>query len=211
VVAIIAILAAIAVPNFLEAQVRAKVARIKSDMRTLGIGLEAYAIDNNKYLPTYHLGIGIGYGAMSDAQIDAQAWWPPELAGAPLCQDYIDMCGRYMTTPVAYLTNIPHPSPFQVTEWMVQRGYYYYTNIKIGNDGNPTLYDSAFDWVWAMAKWGNENAQWGLMDGGPDGDWFGWPATGEIAGNYDVQIPYDPTNGTVSWGNIFWMGGAKNK
>ena len=35
VVAIIAILAAIAVPNFLEAQVRARVARVKSDFRSL--------------------------------------------------------------------------------------------------------------------------------------------------------------------------------
>ncbi len=35
VVAIIAILAAIAVPNFLEAQVRAKVSRVKNDHRSI--------------------------------------------------------------------------------------------------------------------------------------------------------------------------------
>lgn len=46
VVAIIAILAAIAVPNFLQAQVRAKVSRSKADMRTLVTGIEAYTIDN---------------------------------------------------------------------------------------------------------------------------------------------------------------------
>src|SRR3712207_3721638 len=40
VVAIIAILAAIAVPNFLEAQVRAKVSRAKSDMRTVTVAIE---------------------------------------------------------------------------------------------------------------------------------------------------------------------------
>lgn len=49
VVAIIAILAAIAVPNFLEAQVRAKVSRAKTDMRTLATAIEAYAVDNTKY------------------------------------------------------------------------------------------------------------------------------------------------------------------
>ncbi len=43
VVAIIAILAAIAVPNFLEAQVRAKTARAKSDMRTVTVGLTSTA------------------------------------------------------------------------------------------------------------------------------------------------------------------------
>ena len=49
VVAIIAILAAIAVPNFLEAQVRAKVGRSVSDMRTMVTGLESYAVDHNGY------------------------------------------------------------------------------------------------------------------------------------------------------------------
>ena len=51
VVAIIAILAAIAVPNFLEAQTRAKVSRVLSDMRTVNTALETYKIDNNKYPP----------------------------------------------------------------------------------------------------------------------------------------------------------------
>ena len=50
VVPIIAILAAIAVPNFLEAQVRSKVSRAKSDMRTIKTALEAYRVDNNSYI-----------------------------------------------------------------------------------------------------------------------------------------------------------------
>lgn len=49
VVAIIAILAAIAVPNFLEAQTRAKVSRTKADMRTVATALEAYAVECNVY------------------------------------------------------------------------------------------------------------------------------------------------------------------
>jgi prepilin-type N-terminal cleavage/methylation domain-containing protein len=49
VVAIIAILAAIAVPNFLEAQVRAKVSRVKNDHRTLGTAFESYLVDHNHY------------------------------------------------------------------------------------------------------------------------------------------------------------------
>ncbi len=49
VVAIIAILAAIALPNFLEAQVRAKVPRTKTDLRTMATGMESYAVDNNAY------------------------------------------------------------------------------------------------------------------------------------------------------------------
>ena len=48
VVAIIAILAAIAVPNFLEAQTRAKVTRMESDMRTMAVAIEMYRVDHNK-------------------------------------------------------------------------------------------------------------------------------------------------------------------
>ena len=49
VVAIIAILAAIAVPNFLEAQTRSKVSRSKADIRTQAIAMEAYFVDHNSY------------------------------------------------------------------------------------------------------------------------------------------------------------------
>jgi prepilin-type N-terminal cleavage/methylation domain-containing protein len=49
VVAIISILASIAMPNFLEAQVRARVSRAKADMRTLALGLEIYCVDYGWY------------------------------------------------------------------------------------------------------------------------------------------------------------------
>jgi len=51
VVAIIAILAAIAVPNFLEAQTRSKVSRVKSDLRSVATALQAYSVDFNRYPP----------------------------------------------------------------------------------------------------------------------------------------------------------------
>lgn len=49
VVAIIAILAAIAVPNFLEAQTRAKNSAARADMRSLATAIESYFVDHNKY------------------------------------------------------------------------------------------------------------------------------------------------------------------
>lgn len=52
VVAIIGILAAIAVPNFLNAQIRAKVARAEAEQKTLHTAISAYQIDRNVY-PTY--------------------------------------------------------------------------------------------------------------------------------------------------------------
>lgn len=53
VVAIISILSAIAVPNFLEAQTRSKVSRAKADMRTITTALEAYRTDTNCYPEDY--------------------------------------------------------------------------------------------------------------------------------------------------------------
>ena len=51
VVAIIGILAAIAVPNFLNAQIRAKIGRVQADLRSIATALESYRIDNNKPYP----------------------------------------------------------------------------------------------------------------------------------------------------------------
>lgn len=49
VVAIIGILAAIAVPNFLNAQTRAKIARVMGDHKSIGSALELYALDHNGF------------------------------------------------------------------------------------------------------------------------------------------------------------------
>jgi type II secretion system protein G len=83
VVAIIAILAAIAVPNFLEAQTRSKVSRVKADMRTYATALEAYAVDWNKYPPNTRVGTAM------------YARYAP------------------LSTPVAYMTNALLKDPFK--------------------------------------------------------------------------------------------------
>ena len=49
VIAIIGILAAIAIPNLLNAVQRGKQKRTMSDMRALATAVEAYAVDNNNY------------------------------------------------------------------------------------------------------------------------------------------------------------------
>lgn len=49
VVAIIGILAAIAVPNFMNAQIRAKIARVQSDLKAMATAIEMYRTDNNAY------------------------------------------------------------------------------------------------------------------------------------------------------------------
>ena len=51
VIAIIGILAAIAIPNLLNAVQRGKQKRSMSDMRALATAVEAFAVDNNTYPP----------------------------------------------------------------------------------------------------------------------------------------------------------------
>lgn len=56
VVAIIGILAAIAVPNFMTARLRARIAATESNMKSIGTALEMYAVDHGKYPNTYYPG-----------------------------------------------------------------------------------------------------------------------------------------------------------
>ncbi len=49
VVAIIGILAAIAVPNFVNAQVKAKIARVEADFQAIATAQEIYRLDNNSF------------------------------------------------------------------------------------------------------------------------------------------------------------------
>jgi len=108
VVAIIAILAAIAVPNFLEAQTRAKVARVKNDLRTIATGVESYRVDNNKYPD------GTDNGARYDSRIN-DFLQPLGLQNGYYGFTTSNGIGGFVgttfsgvTTPVAYLTDIPN-------------------------------------------------------------------------------------------------------
>jgi prepilin-type N-terminal cleavage/methylation domain-containing protein len=87
VVGIISILAAIAMPNFLEAQVRAKVARVKADMRTISVAWESYAVDHNRY--------------------------PVDWDNNYQSGEYTQIGMITVTTPIAYITSFPL-DPFSV-------------------------------------------------------------------------------------------------
>lgn len=189
VVAIIAILAAIAVPNFLEAQVRSKVSRARADMRTIATALEAYAVDNNKYVWVRSASPGYAIPA-----------GPDPAAG---------LYGNGLTTPIAYIAgllkdafggkNKPEDlySGFGTTEdfWYATREYY---EDPLRN----------FPWnVYATANPGSK-AAWVLMSKGPDLAWARNPPLGPGADEVDYPNlwQYDPTNGTVSSGNIVRVG-----
>ncbi len=192
VVAIIAILAAIAVPNFLEAQTRAKVSRVKADIRSAATALEAYRIDYNSYPFD-------GYEWMSGSGTYTYNYWflPPELS-----------------TPVAYITTVKLVDPFRqemtsATHW--QLGDVRYVNTAstwspaFDAIQNMTGLSSFYDEV--LQEWGG----WYLDSAGPD-MFYGptgpstlfpgasaWPG---VSGYPACPQPYDATNGTISWGDI---------
>lgn len=87
VVAIIGILAAIAVPNFLNARVRATIAKAYSDIKALAMAQEMYALDN----------VG-GY--------------PPESEHNPYERGRMEAGLFWLTSPIAYIAAIP-TDPFR--------------------------------------------------------------------------------------------------
>lgn len=178
-VAIIAILAAIAMPNFLEAQTRAKLSRVKSDLRTLTVGLETYAMDHNAF---------------------------PGASGffEPVPSQRLES----LTTPISYLTTIPR-DPF-----MRRLGNSYEDSVRAFDANEPLdvyLYNLATNQFGPGAIENKINKMsWSLASGGPDRiiefPYYAFADTFIKSGSHILYV-YDPSNGTVSKGEIFRRGG----
>jgi len=195
VVAIIAILAAIAVPNFLEAQVRAKVSRCKSDMRSAATALEAYVTDWNMYADHYN----------SAGQSDS-SWY-----------GYIQYM-HGLTTPIAYITSVDLRDPFmpgpsvyvgtlpdwKATYWYVPYEGSWGQGVILGEFGLSVVKG------YAIHSYGPDRIQ-GL-------EYQSTAATAGMSrfpfycktGRLDIawNMIYDPTNGTKSLGDVGRFGGA---
>lgn len=223
VVAIIAILAAIAVPNFLEAQTRAKVSRAKSDMRSVTTAIESYRVDNNQYPqgtdnPTLYDEKIVDFLTPHNLQ---GGFYGMRTRGGVAGQDFYTV-----TTPIAYISNVPE-DPFTK-----------HNGVTI-----PYAYRMA----------GTTKNGWVLTSVGPDNDLLGTNNTGrgntntanalstavdpkasprlgdvneraviyvieqQVAENlvaadlpklhdYLTDLSYDPTNGTISDGDLIRIG-----
>jgi len=172
VVAIIAILAAIAIPNFLEAQVRSKVSRDKEDMRSCATALESYSVDHNGYPPMADVGSAHRWG-----NYDA---------------DFHSRLPSYLTTPQPYMTTLPNDPFLDYHPGFPIAGYrYVYYNMREHLAAMPTS-----TWWQALRRL---EGDWCMYGVGPDKD--AWNTYGYVATL--VYINYDPTNGTVSTGNIW--------
>ncbi|MFH1738904.1 MAG: prepilin-type N-terminal cleavage/methylation domain-containing protein [bacterium] len=201
VVAIIGILAAIAVPNFLNAQTRSKIARCYGDMNALKVAANTLIVDRNLML--------------------VDIWDDDTTEGMNRILEYfngVGHCGSSsnrnftaifapLTSPISYMSSIPKdPFAYQVTR----------TNSGFNEDprriGNDTY-----------AYWDNDPLI--NRDGGPDynlgsvGSVGGGPlASGEFIllsyGPFTSKVgtewsglnrglPYNASNGLVSPGEIF--------
>jgi prepilin-type N-terminal cleavage/methylation domain-containing protein len=179
VVAIISILAAIAVPNFLEAQTRAKVARTAADMRTMVNGLEAYAVDHNKY-PKRHYGV-------ANPEQDTDHFVPD-------LDTKMEDLSR-ITTPIAYLTTLPIdifdravPAPLNKIDYYDPIQTYRYVNYLYAEKKQPGY----------MLLSVGPDGYIGVLPGGDPG---GYPPQPPGV-SFTFRWVYDPTRGTISMGNI---------
>jgi len=174
VVAIIGILAAIAVPNFLEAQVRAKIARAQADLRTVGLALELYAVDQS------------AYPAMT---VPGFTGGPPAIAGSELKWWYVP---DVLSTPVAYISNADMICPFG-GNW--DKAPYFPDEIwrRYGYENVPEMIKKAETFAIFTRRYPPEafgwSGFWRLECVGPDKLW-------------NPSVAYDGTNGTVSGGDI---------
>lgn len=167
VVAIIAILAAIAVPNFLEAQTRSKVSRASADLRTIQLALEMYRVDTNIYPEDYAAENPVAYGM-----------------------------GR-LTSPIAYITSVPLDAfggYFDPTRAKYVRSY----SLGTAPDDKPSR--------WAMSSAGPDRQD----DTSPLFDYPGYrPDLFENPASGYAYYRYDPTNGTVSRGDMIRLSDYK--
>ncbi len=184
VVAIIAILAAIAVPNFLEAQTRSKVSRAKADMRSVATAIEAYAVDHN----TYPLAVVIDDPGEFMFQSTDEV-----LEGA---------ISRLITTPVAYMTSIP-VDPFPVRgqdEHRDNEPFHYLDRKTTILRGEPEVIEDFHE----VLLGSRQSLGWWMFSLGPDLD------HDESLDGSEPKLAtalYDPTNGTVSSGDIYMFQG----
>lgn len=219
VVAIIAILAAIAVPNFLEAQVRAKVSRVRTDQRSMATAIEAYYVDNNIY-PAWDVGTGPGgTQTYNFAVVQRVSGTGNRGAGRLECflMNGMGNNQRFMTltTPIAYITSYT-ADPFATTKGCT----FSYASVFPGDRMTPTGKGGV---GWILWSFGPDVDEFKNPNSPSDSPWYVYNPARSQPSSWEVGIPggllagdsgdgqdngqdaftYDPTNGTVSGGDVW--------
>ncbi|MFH1740858.1 MAG: prepilin-type N-terminal cleavage/methylation domain-containing protein [bacterium] len=188
VVAIIGILAGIAVPNYMGAQMKARVAQVKMDLRNLSQAIENYHLDRGKY-----------------PQRDAD---PNSF--------FIVTVAKLLTTPIAYMSSPSVQDPFGPVEeaepqetleapgraddaMPLPRNSYIYVPYKLFSywQGNPVLDRDAY----LIASVAPDRIDSSLV-------YLPFPGLSNVPIHSIRDTIYAPSNGVTSTGDIGRFGGA---
>lgn len=187
VVAIIGILAAIAVPNFMNARTRANVARTDSDLRALAVAIQAYQVDTNKFPPNQsHLTVHLKVLTTPVSYISNVSFHDIFKAQKGDTGNAYESYLYFL-----YKSNPENPS----LTWIDQAGVAQYSTdgfclaswgpdrvqgARVGNDPMGASLGPPIEWVYIRARQGADNIYGGV---------------------------YAPSNGTLSGGDIGRWGG----
>ena len=174
VVMIIGLLAAIALPAYIEAQARAKVGRVQADLRSVALSLEQYHMDQEAYPSMIVPGFDGGPSVIAGSEL---MWW------------YVP---NSLSTPLSYLSNAALHCPFG-GNW--DKAPYFPGEIwrRYGYENIAELIHKAETWPVFRNRYPPEaihwSGSWRLQSVGPDRMW-------------NPSLAYDPSNGTVSSGDM---------
>lgn len=196
-IALVAMLAAIAVPNYMQADTSSKIAQAKQDLNSLKIGLEVYETDLGAYPWQNHPPVCLGTSPYTTKRATLER----------------------LTTPVSYLgENTPFYDPF------VADGYYEGATLStwtpLSDPGSQNCYfynarnliDTS---TWGQTQEHDVDPYWYFLESaGPDlsrhetYQALNAMATDTALNRARLSMTiYDPTNGSVSRGSIWDIGG----
>lgn len=182
VITIILILIAIALPNFLEAQTRSKITKVKSEMKSISSALESYRIDWGKY---------------------PWAAEYPELnvPAVPPAEPFELYVSYALTSPVSYMNDFPSDifnNVFAEGSDLNLKAPYHYTTEEMNLFlGEPYLFLELRNFLNLQ-----KNINYFLLSHGPDNDHDEFGSHSHEHGNAAI---YNPTNGTTSNGDIYYF------
>lgn len=182
VVAIVSLLSAIGVSNYMMATIRAKVAACHSNMRVIEGAIMQYRNDFGKYPAFYRADNSEGFNA-----------W---LVIVPMTRRL-----SVLTTPISYIRTVPR-DPFPVQECSDNTSILFFDTFDYADADSLATFGNDISGK-------TSGSSWRLSSPGPDQIQAFGGFTAE-AGRESVSnllgVDYDPTNGIISFGDIVRVG-----